>query len=32
MDKDTIIIAKIKTKIVKFSGIISKEFYKPKRV
>jgi hypothetical protein len=31
MDQDTIIIAKIKAQILKFSGIISKEFSKPKR-
>jgi len=31
MDKDTIIIAKIKAQLSKFSGIISKEFSKPKR-
>jgi len=31
MDKDTIIIAKIKAQIAKFSGIIAKEFSKPKR-
>ena len=31
MDKDTIIIAKIKAQMAKFSGIIAKEFSKPKR-
>ena len=31
MDKDTILVAKIKAQLSKFSGIISKDFSKAKR-
>ena len=31
MDKDTIVVGKIKAQLAKFSGTISKDFSKPKR-